>query len=324
MREIPVLVLTWNNWELTTECLTALRLTEAELIWVIDNGSDEDRSTEIERDCNVRVIRLEQNFGWAGGYNRALRVASAEGYFAAYLLNNDTRPRPGFLNAASAILAGNPEIAVVGSTILYSTADEQWVKFDGTYHNPCEERFGGSTGMEAANSSEANGAGMLIHLAAYARIGGFDERFFCYHEEAQWCARAIAAGWRISVTKTSVIVHQGEGSDRSANSRYYRLRNKFLLGQVENDRIEFGCKLRIAREIASEAIAHDGQANTAGYEAALQALRDGWTGRWGRRPTERAGRFWRFAVAIKRIIAITRRKLESRLRAIEPSSSLAL
>src|SRR6266508_1972150 len=99
---VPVIILNWNGWEDTFACLESIRGSDcADEVWLVDNGSAQDRSPEcLVMLPTLRVLMLGENFGWAGAYNRALKLAAAEGFEIAYLLNNDTLVSSGFLTAA--------------------------------------------------------------------------------------------------------------------------------------------------------------------------------------------------------------------------------
>src|SRR4051794_11109573 len=97
--DTPVIVLTWNGWDNTLECLRSLREDpDVATVWLVNNGSATDRSDDARAVFpGLRVLQFKENYGFAGGMNRALRMAATEGYELAYLLNNDALPLRGFL-----------------------------------------------------------------------------------------------------------------------------------------------------------------------------------------------------------------------------------
>ena len=214
--DTPVIVLNWNGWEYTFACLQSLRAAEdVTTVWLVDNGSLVDRTDETRTLWpGLRVVRLDQNYGFAGGMNQALRLAASEGYAFAYLLNNDATVVPGFLRAALDAVA--PGVAVVGSRIAY--ADGRSIAFDGEYYAKDERSV--DEPFETRPVPHANGAGMLVRLAALAECGYFDERFFCYHEEVELCWRLAARGCASIVAANSFVRHVRGGSDVNANSVY--------------------------------------------------------------------------------------------------------
>lgn len=227
--DTPVIVLNWERWDDTLECLRSLQESgDVTTVWLVDNGSAVDRSEEARSICPaLRVLQLQQNYGFAGGMNRALRIAAAEGHTFAYLLNNDSTVDPGFLRAALEA-AATPDVAIVGSRITGYGSLSGLTVFDGEYcrphDRPVDHRWFGTRQV-----LHVNGAGMLVRLAALERHGYFDERYFCYHEEVELCWRLTKAGWSMVVAGQSVVLHKREGSDDSSNAIYYRVRNRFLL-----------------------------------------------------------------------------------------------
>jgi GT2 family glycosyltransferase len=145
------------------------------------------------------------------------------------------------------------------------------------------------------------GAAMLVRLESLETVGYFDERFFCYYEETDWCIRARGRGWFIAVSGESLVHHRAQGSDRNANSVYYMIRNPFLfrgLGTTGSSQaksfISIYRKLRSANEARRTGKMDESVAIIAG-------LWDGLRGRFGERgaPPPRAivflaAHFWIF------------------------------
>ena len=279
------------------------------MVWLVDNGSTVDRSDECRQlSPDLRILKLGENFGWAGGYNRALKIALAEGYEFAYLLNNDTIPEKGFLAAVLEVISQDKKLAATGSMIVYS--DKEWIKFDGKYYGLRECRYKTDRKLEWRLVPEVNGAGMLVRLAAMEANGWFDERFFCYWEEVDWCLRMRVHGWRIAIAPASVVFHAGEGSNTSANAAYYRYRNQFLLRTRYKDRIDSKSKFRLIRSGLATASNYLIKNDRAGYETMLAALRDGLSGRFGKRQVLPLGLAWLVAGTIYARLSWLYRKLK--------------
>ena len=283
--KIPVIVLNWNGWEDTFACLRSLsEAAEASDVWLVDNGSSIDRSEECRNICpGLRVLRWSENYGWAGGYNRALKPALDEGYEFAYLLNNDCSVSHGFLQACLEPMVSNRKLAAVGSVIVFDENGGRWIKFDGKYHSLGETPLHQDLQPGVRKTSEVNGAGMLLRLAALEHAGAFDERFFCYSEESEWCRRMSRKGWQIAVAPASLVFHKCEGSNRSWNSRYYRMRNQFLLKECLEQSLTWREKWETARGILLEVYPEWRNRNRDAYLATIEGLRDGWLRHFGKR-----------------------------------------
>jgi GT2 family glycosyltransferase len=260
---IPVIVLNWNGWADSFRCLRSLaRTSEASEVWLVDNASTTDLRAEASAfHPGLRAFRWEDNYGFAGGYNRALKIAVREGYEFAYLLNNDASVTPGFLNSVIAMARENDRIAAVGSRVLRD----------------------GETSERMKSQTAIVGAGVLVRLRAMEEHGYFDERFFCYCEEVEWCLRLQRQGWLCVACPDSVIIHKGEGSDHDANAIYYRVRNRFLVAELAFGRLGAEEKRRLLYETAVVAE----EARRAGefqrWVAAACGLDDALRGRFGRR-----------------------------------------
>jgi GT2 family glycosyltransferase len=275
-------VLNWNGWDDTLACLRSLRQArDVTAVWLVDNGSDHDRSDEaVAIWPGLRVLHLDRNYGFAGGMNRALQVAVAEGHEFAYLLNNDCIVKPGFLRVARAA-AAEPNVAVVGSWIAHA-GDAGSVLFDGAYYLVGEKRFARRSGPRAATTS-VNGAGMLVRLAALERHGYFDERYFCYHEEVELCGRLGRFGWVSVIASGSLVLHKRRGSDVGHNSLYYRTRNRFLLVRDDRGWTRVKRTLLAFRSAALLGRRARRDADAEAWEAVAAAVYDGMYGRFGRR-----------------------------------------
>lgn len=289
INNIPIIVLNWNGWEDTFECLDALtKSIDRTSIWVVDNGSKENRSAELqETHPGIRIILLDNNYGWAGGYNRSLQIAVEEGNKFAFLLNNDAIVDRDFLLECKK--SYRPGVAAVGSTILFS---DHSVHFDGEYWR--RSRKMPDTSGEVADSrisSVINGSAFLMDLDAFAECGGFNEEYFCYGEEHEWCRRVQSKGWSLLVSHGSRVTHDGGASDVSSNALYYMIRNSF----IDDRELPLGARqINAARQVSVQVAAarlEKRQGDETRAFARLQAIEHGLTGRFGPRDP-RPLRWW--------------------------------
>jgi GT2 family glycosyltransferase len=304
-----IIILNWNGWDDSLACLRSLcDCADVGEVWLVDNGSVTDKSEECRRALpKLRVLMLAHNYGWAGAYNRALQAAAKEGYETAFLLNNDTTVQKGFLAAARDLMAKDAQLAAVGSLIAYD--DKVSVKFDGSYHQRGTKQLCQSDSGEPWFVSEVNGAGMLVRMKALRTNGYFDERFFCYGEETEWCWRMLQQGWLLAVASSSLIYHKGEATNVNANAHYYRYRNRFLLLEGYKDRVPWRGKAHLALDTLRVAERCWSTANRETFSATLAALRDGLAGHFGPRKEEPPGLAWMIAGLAYTRVASLRRKL---------------
>lgn len=279
----PVMLLNWNGWEDTLDCLRSLRAAgDVTEVWLVDNGSREDRSEEARAVYpGLRFLRWDANYGYAGGYNRAFTLAVDEGYEFAYLLNNDCLIQPGFLDATLAAARADARLAAVGSRIAWAEPPG-FVQYDGIGHPPGSKPLLAETGPRPVEY--VVGTGMLVRLAAVERDGCFDERFFCYWEEIEWCFRMRNRGWSLAVCPESVVTHLDAGSNSGGNALYYRTRNEFLFLRLTCPAESWR---RARAQAAYAAILSARAASLSGdhpsWEAIVAGLYDGLRGRFGKR-----------------------------------------
>jgi GT2 family glycosyltransferase len=296
--KICVLVLNWNGWYDTVACLRSLSdvLPEGE-VWLIDNASVEDRTSEA---CaaypGLRVLALNDNYGWAGGYNAALRIALREDYEYVYLLNNDCTVGTNFLSVALEAIKGDAQLATVGSTVLL--VDELSPRAHLDHSCISDARINTREPMVRLIDT-TSGAGMLVRMQAVKDLGFFDERFFCYYEEAEWCFRAREHGWRIALANKSIVYHRERGSDLEGNAAYYMARNQFLFGDLVQDPgaprplWKFICFYRGFR--IANAARRAGRRNAS--LAVASGMWDALTGKYGKRGSRTPPRLFTYVVS---------------------------
>ena len=215
--DVSIVVVTWNGRQYLDDCLGAIARQEgvsAETI-LVDNAST-DGTAEYVRTAFpwVRVLRLPENRGFAGGNNAGAREAA--GAFLAFL-NNDTRADPGWLRALRAGVDLEARFALTTSRIVYMHDPETLDSAgDGLL------RWGGAFkrhhGLPAAGASESRevfgvcGAACLMPKAVFEELGGFDEDFFASHEDVDLSYRARLRGYRCKYVAAAVVRHHGSAT----------------------------------------------------------------------------------------------------------------
>ncbi len=213
---VYVLLLNWNNWRDTAECVTSLQTLDYEdrKLIVLDNGSTNDSVRRIrERFPHVEVVELGENLGFAGGCNAGIRIALERGAEYVWLLNSDTTVDRGALRAMVEKAHSDSKIGAVGSAI-YSMGDGQRIQaWGGGY---VDFLLGRSRHFTAPVSDEKlhfiTGASLLVGRRTLEEIGLLDEGFFMYWEDADYCFRLRRAGWQLAVAGDSRVWHKEQGS----------------------------------------------------------------------------------------------------------------
>ncbi len=207
------IILNWNGRAYLESCLTALLAQEypVERLVVVDNGSTDDSLTFLrQRFPAVPVLANGGNVGFAAGNNLALRDLTTD---AALLLNPDVILSPGCLGALAGALATDPAVAIAGCKLWYP--DGQTLQHGGGYITRPQAMPGhyGIGETDAGQHDAARdvdyviGAAVAIRRTALAQIGPFDAGFFLYYEDADLCARARAAGYRVVYEPRATAVH---------------------------------------------------------------------------------------------------------------------
>jgi GT2 family glycosyltransferase len=215
--DVSVVVVTWNGREYLDDCLGAIAAQQevaAETI-LVDNAST-DGSAEYVRAAFpwVRIVRLAENRGFAGGNNAGAREAT--GTFLAFL-NNDTRADPGWLRALRASVDLDARVALVTSRIVYmhdpatlDSAGDGLLRWGGAF-----KRLHGQPAAGALESQEVFGvcgAACLMPKAVFEELGGFDEDFFASHEDVDLSYRARLRGYRCQYAASAVVHHHGSAT----------------------------------------------------------------------------------------------------------------
>jgi GT2 family glycosyltransferase len=242
--KIAVVILNWNgkNWlnkflpSVVSYCPTHTQ------IWVADNASTDGSVDLIENEFpTVFIHKLDKNYGFTGGYNRALNHIKAEYYV---LLNSDVEVTEGWLDPMLELLEKNPSIAACQPKIKsYAHKDEfEYAGAAGGFIDQwgypfCRGRLFNSYEKDEGQYNDvkeifwASGAALFIRSSVYNECGGLDEDFFAHMEEIDLCWRIKNRGYQIFYHPDSVVYHVGGGtlSMGSPKKVYLNFRNNLQL-----------------------------------------------------------------------------------------------
>lgn len=219
--KVSVVIPNYNGKRFLAACLKALLsdAPEAELL-VVDNGSADGSRELVEREFpGVRLIALDQNYGFPRAVNEGIRAASRP---YVILLNNDTEVLPGFTDALADALEADGR-AFSAQAKLISLQDPERIDDAGNYYCALGWAFARGKDRPAA-CYEKPGAvfAACAGAAAYRRelfekIGSFDEAHFAYLEDIDVGWRARIAGYRNLYVPSAKVLHAGSGT---SGSRY--------------------------------------------------------------------------------------------------------
>ncbi len=238
MPRVGVIVLNWNGTEDTLECLSSLALLDYpryEII-VVDNGSQPSPRQRITEEFpRFTYIETGTNLGYAGGNNVGIRYALAAGHEYVFVLNNDTIVERDVLRHAVAVAEADASIGVVGVKIIaWDQPERVWVAYGQVTYRQGLVRLIGYYGQDdGAFDTQRDvewvpGTAMLFRRRALETVGLFDEEFFAYHEDVDWCTAAREHGLRVVFAPQPRIYHKGH---RSSGGKGYVTPRQYLAGR---------------------------------------------------------------------------------------------
>jgi GT2 family glycosyltransferase len=225
---VGVVVLDWNGGREAIECIESVHASSypALEVFLVDNASREPVLDEVRRRFpDVRTRANPRNLGYAGGNNVGLRAALEAGADYVLVLNNDARVRPDTIAELVATARRDPAIAAVGAKVLRADDPTRlWLAWGEVSFEQSLVRLVGADEVDGPAYAEerdvpwVSGCAILLARRALEAIGGFDEDFFAYHEEVDWCATARERGFRVVFAPRAVVTHRGQAS--SGGGRY--------------------------------------------------------------------------------------------------------
>ncbi len=245
MDKIAVVILNWNGCDMLRSFLpSVVRFSEADgaVVYVADNGSTDASVAMLRREFpSVRLILLEENHGFADGYNLALKQVEAE---YAVLLNSDVEVTEHWLVPLAEYMDAHPETAACQPKIR-SWHDKERFEYAGAaggfidhYGYPfCRGRIMGVVEADRGQYDTAipifwaTGAALFIRQKDYREAGGLDGRFFAHMEEIDLCWRLRARGRQLACVPQSVVFHVGGATLKKENPRktFLNFRNNLIM-----------------------------------------------------------------------------------------------
>ncbi len=223
--QLIVVTVDYNRHADTLSCLDSLRTSDLRGLRIIavDNGSEDPLQLPSEHG-DVEILRQESNLGFATGFNTGIRRALAGGADAVFVLNNDTVVARDLWGP---LIAGLESGAAIVAPRIYYAADPRRIWSDGFAANPLTLEITHSRRGQLEDDRQISarrvdyvaGCAMLIHRRVLETIGLFDERFFAYYEDLDYCIRAREAGFRILTVPAARIWHKVAGTTGIQNPR---------------------------------------------------------------------------------------------------------
>ena len=237
-------ILTWNAQKILAQRLPLLiqNPNDEATVYVADNASTDQSMAMLRAQFpEVKLIQLEKNWGFAEGYNKALKQIEAEYYL---LLNSDIEVTSHWLTPMIAYMDGHADVAACQPKLL-SIFERQRYEYAGAcggyldkYGYPfCRGRIfetveaDGGQYDTVADILWATGAALMIRAKDYWTVNGLDARFFAHNEEIDLCWRLRIRGRRIVCIPESKVYHVGGGTLPKGNpmKTYLNFRNNLTM-----------------------------------------------------------------------------------------------
>lgn len=228
MPKVSLIIVNWNSGELIRKSLCSLnnQTYRVHEVLVVDNASMDGSADDLENFYpGIKVVRLDENIGFAAANNYAASLAADECDWIA-LLNPDAIPEPTWLETLMDAVKKYPEYAFMGSRLMMA---KEPAHIDGTgdiYHVSglvWRNGHGNKANVSAAEVKEIFSpcaAAALYRRDAFVEANGFDEDFFCYVEDVDLGFRLRLLGYRCLYVPESVVHHVGSATTGSQHSDF--------------------------------------------------------------------------------------------------------
>jgi len=243
---VAVVILNWNGLDFLRRFLPSVcASTYSNLDIIVGDNASSDHSVSFVRENypQIKIIINDQNYGFAGGYNKVLNGLDQDYYV---LLNSDVEVEPGWIEPVIQLMEKDNSIAAAQPKIL-SQSNKELFEYAGAaggfldiFGYPfCRGRIFDSVEVDHGqydNSSEifwASGAAFFIKRSKWIEMAGLDEDFFAHMEEIDLCWRLKNNGYRIMYCAESTVYHVGGGTlnAESPFKTYLNFRNNLVLLQ---------------------------------------------------------------------------------------------
>ena len=245
--EVVIIVLNWNGFEDTVECIGSLKKQSYPnyKILIVDNGSTDGSDELLKKEFpELAFIQTGKNSGYAGGMNAGMRHVLASRAEYIILLNNDTIVAPDFtaelVNAAleekmAGILCSKIYFYDRPETLWYAGASFNTLLGWGRHRGYAQHDDGRFDAVE--ETQRPCGCSMMVTREFCDRTGLLDEEFFCYFEDVDWGLRARRNGFKVLYVPASKVWHKGfksTGGVSTSIALYYNIRNTLRSLKMNN------------------------------------------------------------------------------------------
>ena len=226
-------IVNWNGWQDTLECLASLQKQDYENLHVIvvDNGSTNESVERIRSAFpEVELIETGKNLGFSGGTNVGLRAALKQDVEFLWLLNNDTVCPPDTVRKLVNCAIANPGAGLIGTVLFYAHNPKEvqawgggkvfpWVAYSKHFYSP----------TKFEKNCYVTFASVLVRRAMLHETGLMYEGFFMYFDDADLCMRMQKTKWKIAIAEDTAVLHK-EGASNPNKETYFMAKTVTVAG----------------------------------------------------------------------------------------------
>ncbi|MBM3205364.1 glycosyltransferase family 2 protein [Candidatus Shapirobacteria bacterium] len=256
MTKVAVIILHFHNQQLTDDCLSSVKNLQTDKFRVetivVNNNPSEKIDALKKKYLKVIFLKTQKNLGFAGGNNLGLNKALNNKPEFLLILNNDTLLDKNLLKELLKATGKDEEIGILGPKIYFAPGYE----FHHEQYHPQEKGkviwYAGGLidwrnlvcshrGVDEIDHGQyqipgetdfVSGCAMLIKKEVLKKIGFFDEKYFLYLEDVDFCQRAKKAGFKVAFVPQAKLWHLNAQSSEVGGELqdYYLTRNRLLFG----------------------------------------------------------------------------------------------
>lgn len=242
MKKIAIIILNYQNYEDTLECIESLQqnICENVDIIVVDNNSTNNSVGELEKKLGkkYKLIVTDKNLGYAGGNNVGIKYAYEKQYEYICILNNDTIIKNNFISKLEEYMTCHPKCAIVGPAIL-EFDDSNKIQSTGGYINywkACSGLLNSGNFYETFDKTPqevewVGGACMMFRRELIEKVGMIPECYFLFYEETDWCCQARRKGLQVVCQPEAYIYHKASAAVKKTEGLSFYL--------MERNRVRF-------------------------------------------------------------------------------------
>ena len=238
--KIGIVVINWNGLDLLKKYLKVLIQNSVNHnVYVIDNNSEDESVSFIrENHSEVKIIRLDKNYGFAEGYNRGIPEVKED---FICIINNDIEVTKDWLKPVVKKLNNSPNIIIqpkildINKKSFFEYAGAAGGYIDKYGYPYCRGRIFNTIEEDQNQYKDgeifwSSGACMFLSKRIFNELGGFDKSFFAHMEEIDFCWRAFNHGYKTHFVSSSKIYHQGAATiKKDSKKTFLNYRNSLLM-----------------------------------------------------------------------------------------------